>query len=87
MSGAVTNRTYRVWGNRDYRFKYLIFIKPHLPERAVPNRTYQKDGAGGGIVTDLTFFTNPSQIYTTNMGNPARFLPALFLQDSHNNSG
>ena len=23
------NRTYRSWENRDYRFKYLNFMKPH----------------------------------------------------------
>ena len=34
--GAVTNRTYRTWENRDYRIKYLNFIKPHLPDLADP---------------------------------------------------
>ena len=41
LSGAVTKRTYRSCENRDYRFKYLIFIKPHLPglgfEPELPN--------------------------------------------------
>ena len=33
MSGAVTNRTYRVWGNRDYRFK------PGLEKSGLPIQT------------------------------------------------